>query len=265
MGSRFTEWGQNKPPVGWKVNPQAAADLGLIGAWLLNEDGGLLAFDVSENNNTGTLTNTPKWVEDRYGPCLSLTDSSSQYVDLGTTLNSKNANAISIVGLVRNTANSIALQPILTKDFDGSFVPFNLALQPGQANSGMAFYDGSWHSSGVNTDIRADGLWHLVSGTWNGTTASYYIDRNLDSSAAPGGTRSTAGTGHAAIGAYLNGSGYWAGQIAYVLLSRSVLTIDQIQSLYADPFYWMQAPKRRLFNTSAVSPVVGIPVFLLSC
>ena len=42
----------------------------VMGMWLLDEDGGDVAGDSSENGNDGELNNGPEWVEGVFGSCL---------------------------------------------------------------------------------------------------------------------------------------------------------------------------------------------------
>ncbi|MCD6166783.1 DUF2341 domain-containing protein, partial [bacterium] len=54
---------------------------GVVGNWHFDEGSGSTAYDSSGNDNDGTLTNGPQWVDGKYGKALSF-DGSDDYVDI---------------------------------------------------------------------------------------------------------------------------------------------------------------------------------------
>ena len=74
---------QIKPRFEWhpKMDPNHPLSVGCIGLWLLNETGGLSAYDLSGNNNHGTLTNGPTWTPGRSGQALKF-DGVDDYVNI---------------------------------------------------------------------------------------------------------------------------------------------------------------------------------------
>jgi hypothetical protein len=60
MPPQYKLWGQNKPPLGWQPLASAVADLGIVAAWLMNEGGGTLNFDLL-NSTIATQTGGISW------------------------------------------------------------------------------------------------------------------------------------------------------------------------------------------------------------
>ncbi len=88
----MSRWIQ-KPPLGTPINWGHPLAQGLVGCWLMNEGGGLYAFDSSGRNNKGALTNLPLWYPGKSGTALSF-DGSYDHVDT-TIING-------VAGLVAN-------------------------------------------------------------------------------------------------------------------------------------------------------------------
>jgi|GEM_PF-1253406 len=71
-----------KPPIGARLNPYHPLARGLVGSWLFNERGGLIARDSSGHGNHGTLVGGPTW--ERGALNFDGTIANTR-VDLGTT------------------------------------------------------------------------------------------------------------------------------------------------------------------------------------
>lgn len=52
-----------------------------VGIWLFDEAGGDTATDLSDNKNNGTIVNSPKWVDGKFGKALSF-DGTDDYINL---------------------------------------------------------------------------------------------------------------------------------------------------------------------------------------
>ena len=87
-----------KPPLGAKVNFSHPLAKGLVGLWLMNEGGGNKVYDLSGNENHGTLTNmdpATDWVGGKDGPAIDF-DGSDDYVDMGDVDTLEGLNAMSV-------------------------------------------------------------------------------------------------------------------------------------------------------------------------
>jgi hypothetical protein len=224
--------------LGGAIEWSHPTNVGLVEEWAVvpRVTGGTRLLGLARRNH-GTLTNGPTWVGARGRPggygALSLTGE-TQHVVCGTTIN-PSAQPIALAGWCRSTSTGRP-EFLVNKNFGSSVVPYSLSLggtPGGGVIDGFAFFDGShWRKSGITTDVRGDGKWHFVAGTWDGTTASFYLDGRLDASAAPGGTRPTTGSGQTAIGAYLNDSAYFIGELDELTIFDRCLSAGQVAHVY---------------------------------
>ena len=77
-----------------KIDPESA-----VGIWFFDEGTGKTAKDSSENNNDGTLENSPKWAEGKLDKALEF-DGKDNYVKVPDTESLDITDAITIVGWV---------------------------------------------------------------------------------------------------------------------------------------------------------------------
>ncbi|GAB3876197.1 hypothetical protein GCM10028824_33470 [Hymenobacter segetis] len=126
--------------------------------------------------------------------------------------------------------NSTAEQYITTKAEDSWY----LALNGNNAAAGRASFllngpsaAGGWLYGRTNL---ADGRWHYVVGTYDGSTLRLYVDGVLDNSRAATGAVLT-GTSAVAIG-MRNGQAYWNGLLDEVRIWSVARTAAQVQAAY---------------------------------
>jgi len=88
---------------------------GPIAQWKFNEGSGTTAYDSTDNNNDGTLTGDPTWIDGKYGSALSF-DGTNDYVNMGdvSILNFERTNPFSISGWFKHTVTGVN-QIILSK------------------------------------------------------------------------------------------------------------------------------------------------------
>jgi hypothetical protein len=84
----------------------------------------------------------------------------------------------------------------------------------------------------TGTTAISDGKWHYILGTYDGTTATIYIDGvSSASSSSKSGTQVTDSTGDFFIGSR-GAANYWTGSIDEVFVERRALTADEVAELY---------------------------------
>lgn len=71
----------NKPPLGSQINWAHPLSKGLVACYLMNEGSGNKIYDLSGNNNTGTLINGPVWEPGRTGQALKF-DGVDDYINV---------------------------------------------------------------------------------------------------------------------------------------------------------------------------------------
>jgi hypothetical protein len=82
----------------------------------------------------------------------------------------------------------------------------------------------------ITANNGAVGSWMLVTGTWNGTTASLYINGSLSTSTAFSGL--TYGTSNLGIGADPGGGNSFSGLIDEVRIYNRALSAAEVAALY---------------------------------
>lgn len=231
----------------------------LLGCWLLNEHGGLTAFDLTNRYGSGSLTSGPTWANGKAGPAVSFASASSQYITI-----SHNANA----GFTPANGFSIACRFKLNsnRNYNGLFAktnsnipgPFDTYIDSGGT---LNFFYGQGSNSGsVTTSGLAANTWYDFIGTSNGTTGTIWLNGQSKATggSAPSGVADTSNAMR--IGSRNDGATFMDGYIEYAYLYNRTLIAPEIQQLSLDPYAFLAQPSRiRYFAT----PTAGTPVTVI--
>lgn len=246
-------WGQTKPPVGTQIDLGDPINNQLVGYWLLNEGGGLRAFDYSGRNNTGTLTNGPIYKPGKFNaPCLSF-DGVDDFVRFAFSVN---FSSITLAAWV-NT-KSATIQEIVNADgidnFSNRFWQFRV-------NSTGVFDTILFNSAGTAFTASSvatvnNGKFRFLVGTMDSSgNMKNYIDGKLDGTQTLTGSLKN-GTEHPRIGGgggQTGGSTYFLGKIDDVRIYNRALSASEIMRLYTEPFAGLSTPKRRIISQVAAA------------
>ena len=94
---------------------KTATDTGLVGYWSFDEGSGTVAEDFSPANaNTGTLTNSPTWVDGKVGKALSF-DGTDDWVNIGNSSSLNASTDYTISMWVYNSAGSDTYPTLLNR------------------------------------------------------------------------------------------------------------------------------------------------------
>jgi Concanavalin A-like lectin/glucanases superfamily len=183
--------------------------------------------DISGNNNNVTLQNSPTFSSSDGGSIVF--NGASQY-GTGTDLD---LDYITIQVWVKSTGfgnNGY----VVNKNYNGATVPYSLSLGNTQfgTTNGMAFHSPPWYASLVNTNIMNSNTWYNITGTFDGTTLKYYVNGVLNSSSTPAVNILPKNDNPFTIGAYLNDSAYFIGNMSSVLMYNRALTDTEIVQNY---------------------------------
>lgn len=153
-------------------------DAATAGLWHFDEDSGGTAYDSSGHGNNGNLTGLAGWVTGRIAYAVDFAGSQSVSVPYAGSLNTPSA--MTIEAWINTTATNAAAdgQAVATRWNGSSGFEF-MASRSGTGGT-LAFYAGvgsSWLGGSHNV---ADGNWHHVAATFDGTTARLYVDGALD-------------------------------------------------------------------------------------
>ena len=166
----FNWWNINydNAPDGWSVEDfLVKTSPGLVGYWNFDEGTGTSAADSSGNNNTGTLTNGPAWVDGEIGKALSF-DGVNDYVSVGNVLdfNATQSFTISVWTKIPPTAKTGTAGRVLSKGGRDSSNP-GYQLMEGGSDAGdelqLRLHDGVDFYMGLGTAVGSniyDNVWH---------------------------------------------------------------------------------------------------------
>ena len=225
---------------------------GLTGYWNFNEDSGATAHDSSGNGYNGTVTGAP-WVTGYVGSALSFNGGSyvvTSTIPQGGAVSISawvNPAMIAQIGYARIAETQYNIGFYLGTDSTGThykFIVNNGAGSTGSCGTSFGCVQGGTVSSG----------WHLITGTYDGTTATLYVD---NAAVATDTVTAPAGASYPLyIGRCFNGGGYgWNGTIDEVRLYKRALSAAEVSTIYG----YNGAPSGRPV-VSLTSPSAGATI-----
>lgn len=210
-------------------NKTGVWDAGFICVLHLPDGSTLAANDSTGNAENGTIHGSVTAVAGRLGPgAAAFPGSATNYISVP----SATPTHVTISAWVKSVTGADSSEEyIVNKNYDGSSVPFSLNLGDASGVSGVSagfsFFDGAWHQSGIVTDIHADNIWHLIVGTYDGTTLRYFIDGSQDASSGYVGSLPSS-TLPIDIGRYGNNAKYLKANLDELRISNIARNADWI-------------------------------------
>jgi hypothetical protein len=214
----------------------------ILALWVFDESAGTRAFDLAAPGS-GALTGGAYWRPGGLG-----FNGSTAYV-LVSNRDALNPTTITVAARVRADGPGGSNNGyVLNKNYNGSVVPYSLNVGGAVSQKGMAFYDGSWRASNIATDVRGDGAWHTVAGTYDGAALRYWVDGRPDSSLTYAATLPAANTQDVSIGRYATDAAYFAGAMEWVRLYARALSASEVAWLAAEPYAMLRPLVRRVYS-----------------
>jgi hypothetical protein len=242
------QYGGVKPPLGTPLE-YSHLTVGLGAVWLFNEGAGKLANDASGNNRTATLGGDTAWAPGPWGACLqfdgnndvvNITDASMPAFGLGD---------FTISAWVRMaqdaTARAVIGKGATTGDGEFCFYKSN-------ANA-IIFYGDTGNINASITGGWLDNVWmHVAAVRRNGSLTIY---RN--GGQATGADATSNFDLHSTTNWTIGNSGTLSfdnnGQISDVGIWYRALSIDEIRTLYLDPYGMFPVDRPELYTSGAKS------------
>ncbi len=233
-------------------------NLGLVGYWALNEGVGSTAADSSGNSNTGTLTNSPAWINGRSGTALGF-NGASQYVDLGNGSSLQITSDITVSAWINpTTCGSGAYMPIIGKRqlFNAPAQGYELYL-PNDDTCYISWYNGTEIKSSYAVPTNT---WTLVTATVHAGVLTLYANGVVVYTATDATPASA--DGNAYIGAALLSDGvYFQGGIDDARIYNRALSLSEVAYLYTNGNTINTSSANLQNGSSLASGLVGLWTF----
>lgn len=203
---------------------------GLVGYWKFDEGSGGAAGDTSGRGNDGTLEGfgSGGWVEGIIGTALDF-DNSDSYVRIPDH-SSLNPAVITVAAWI-NTAATGTVDQIVTKDNGSSGQVWQFRKASNDTVQFIVFNETTFGQL-ISASTVADGDWHHVAGTWDGSEMGIFVDGDNEGSVGFSGAFRKNQTNDVLIGRAETASpGYFDGLIDEVRVYDRVLKDGEISDL----------------------------------
>lgn len=242
-----------KPPFGVKLNSSHSLARGLVGCWLFNEGAGSKVFDLSGNNNIGTLTDmeSDDWIGGKDGFGLN-------FDQINNHIKVPNSTSLDIIN------NQMSIHMLICPGLGGT--QHNTFIRKADTTEKLIFRNNAFTvgltgfletTAGIvsltNKGTLTQDAWQIVSFVYNGSSLKLYIEgKEVDSVAQTGNIVSD--TDDLYIGWQNGSSRFFGGKIGFVYIYETGHSPTEILQLLADPYViFQQSAFPNLFGFSAVA------------
>jgi hypothetical protein len=198
----------------------------------LNETSGIIVNDSSGNGRNGTLINSPSWVAGKLNNCLSF--ESPRYVTFGNIASFERTQVFSIELWMSTTSGGTLIS---RRESSGNYRGWEIMYSGGVLYFYFANITVSKMISVSSSSYLADGLWHHIIVTYNGSSLAsgvkIYIDASLKSLTIQYNTLTdTTITGNDCHLAARSGSSVFNGKIDECLIYTKELSSSEVIARY---------------------------------
>lgn len=242
------------------LNRQHWSRQNLVAHWIMNEGGGNILYDASDELNYGTVINEPNWEIGKFGSLLNF-DGVDDYVDIGDVVYS---NILTVSAWVKTNISTTGdkIYTIVKRDWaQGGGVGDEWALLV--INNGNLIFQG-WDNIGVIFNINAGTIiqdeWTYIVGVHTGSEAYAYVNGVLVGSDLTTGTIQDT-TASINIGHFQNHTTrYYDGIIDNVRIYKRALSVDEVFFLYNNQYPEYNKLKIRFDGADAIItiPLTGL-------
>ena len=180
-----------------------------VAEWNFEENSGTSTKDISGNNNTGTLVNSPTWIAGRnsFGSALNF-NGSNNYIN--TTM-SQYLSTFTLGAWIKASSDVSDYRTIIDKTVSMNDRNYWLALETGTGQLSLRFSTASTSTTFTGTTSLNDNKWHYVTATYDNSYVKLYVDGKLDvtpisKSGTPDTSANNLTIAHQANTRYFNGS-----------------------------------------------------------
>lgn len=253
----------HKPPQGAKINLGHPLAKGLVAAYVMNEARGLVARDLSGNNNTGVLSSGMGWKPGTKGIAMNFPGGTDD-VSIGpsATMNAlSNVTMSFVVEFKLDGATNFGAEQILLMigDIMFSSIIFGISKNFAGGNNQLWYLiPGRDNYYGV-TQLLANVWYQATFVRTNDSNITMYLNGVFETSQ----SIETGHSFHTGNSVLLNGgNGYWSNGdkqcvaiVNYAYIYSIALTATQVKQIYEKPFAFMVPPRIGLRQSSGAAPV----------
>jgi uncharacterized repeat protein (TIGR01451 family) len=206
-----------------------ALGTGLLGSWPLNDDTGSVAHDISGNGYNAALSNTT-WVPGLFDYAVSFNGSSSQAAtpaipftntfSASVWVNPASSPQVPRAGFVQSESSSG-----LSLGVDSTGTMYKFIVNGGSGTTGSCAFQNVTYGCAQGGTVTSG--WHMVTGTYDGTTAILYVDGAMvasDTFTAPANVTVPVEIGTGALP--------WNGALDALQLYSRALTASEVSALF---------------------------------
>jgi hypothetical protein len=233
-----------KPPLGSQINWSHPLSKGLVACYLMNEGSGDKIYDLSGNNNVGTLigmnNTTGGWSPGIKGQALKFDGSDDCVTASSNNFLGLIGKAYTISLWIQDDTSAAILATFFHRivSFANGVINIQLGLGTDSVGAYRSFYISESFDSITKKQSASVGTgWFNVIATSNGSTHKLYVNGALDE----GGSGGSPGpfitnTGLLYIGQRGNNAGYVKGSIDDVRIYNRALSPQEVSQLYQSPY-----------------------------
>jgi len=234
---------QQKPKFGAKFNPSHPMSVGMLGGWLFNEAGGLVAYDITGQGNNLAFNGGATWSKGKYGPAVKF-DGSTGYLlgsDAGFPSGGAKRTLVFLLSCQANLGRAFASYGKPGNATGGAtfqqIIPLTNTNQTiGLSNYGLAANGSATRA--LNTTR------HMAVVINSASSQSLYTDGVADATGAL--SISTVLNGRFVLGCRWDGDSsrteFNQVTMEWAVMYNRALSAGEIAKLYQQPFCYMQGP-----------------------
>jgi len=214
------------------MNSYAISNVDFVGVWLFDEGSGESVRDETGNADTGNVINA-NWVDGKFGKALSFEGVGDSYVAVPHN-DSMNQETFTVAAWI-NVPAPASWQAILSKDAMDigatEMRTYGMFVADSKKTIHYSFKsENETHNTLDGEGDAADGTWHHVAMTYDGTTLRGYIDATLDAEQDFAGPP-IAHDGAFNVGGQINGRYDMKGSVDEVCILKTALDENDIKDL----------------------------------